>query len=94
MTWTQYNPDQFWEEVQPSRTMRVRKQIWNDEKQEFQPMTFIRFFYVDSREKLHKAREYHHEQYGAPSYLGAWWADDHSVWLRESLATFWMLKNL
>jgi hypothetical protein len=94
MTWTQYNPGQFWEEFQPSRTMRVRKQIWNDEKQEFQPMTFIRFFYVDLGEKLHKAREYHREQYGAPSYLGAWWTDDHSIWLRESLATFWMLKNL
>lgn len=91
MTWTQYNPEIFWEEFKPARSMRVRKQIWDAELNKFVPVTFVRFYLRgDSRDR---AREYHFETYGEAQYLGAWWWDDSSIWLRESLATFWTLKN-
>jgi len=85
--------DVIWQEFTPARTARVRKQIWDNDKREFVVVHFVRVFTLTRRD-LDQAREWHRENYGAPVYLGHWWHDDHSIWLRESLATFWLLAHL
>jgi hypothetical protein len=38
------------------------------------------------------------EQFGEPAYQGAWWVSNDNgrtaeLWMADSLATFWTLKN-
>lgn len=91
MTWSQYDPD-IWEEIKQARTLQVRKRIWDQEQQQFLEVRFVRVF-VHERSELDKAVEHHRRDHGEPQYQGAWWHDDRSIWLRESLATWWLLKT-
>jgi hypothetical protein len=91
MTWSQYDPD-IWEAINQARTLQVRKRIWDQEQQQFLEVHFVRVF-VNERSELNTAIEQHRRDHGEPQYQGAWWHDDRSIWLRESLATWWLLKT-
>lgn len=91
MGWQQYH-HMIYDDVVPARTQQVRKQVWDPDEQEFREVRFVRVF-MGSRQDLDKARDHHRQNYGEPRYQGSWWHDDHSIWLRESLATWWLLKT-
>lgn len=86
--YTQYDPNP----LEFKRTTKVTKMIWDESEQRFAPVVFIRIFF-DSKTQLEDAIEYHKTTYGESEYQGSWWQDNTSIWLRESLATFWLLKN-
>jgi hypothetical protein len=86
MTWT------YWEEIKPSRTLSVRKRIWDHQRREFLEVRFVRVF-ISNDVELRRAIDDHRRDHGDPQYQGAWWHDGCSIWLRESLATFWLLKT-
>lgn len=92
MPWQQHNPEIIWQEIGVSRTQQVRKQIWHAQDQQFQEVCFVRV-YIASRQDLEDACDQLRHDHGPPRYQGAWWHDDRSIWLRESLATWWLLKN-
>lgn len=90
MTW-----QQIFTEIElqsPTLLQRVKKQVWNEQKTQFLPVEFVRIFTLTSGDRS-EACEWHRTNYGEPRYLGAWWHDDRSIWLREDLATFWLLKT-
>lgn len=93
MSWMQFRDlDLDYEPVRGASTAQVRKRIWDQEQQQFLEVRFTRVF-INVRSELERAIDQHREEHGAPQYQGAWWHDDRSIWLRESLATFWLLKN-
>jgi hypothetical protein len=82
------------EEIQytvPARTTVVHKRIWNPDQKIFEPVTFVRVLH--SRYELDSVIKYHTEHHGKPQLQGKWWHDRNGIWLREELATFWLLKT-
>lgn len=83
--------------VEP-KSITVKKQIWNPEKQQFEPRTFTRWKRA-SQSELEKDIKFLTTNYGEPSTQGMWWADDRGrgqnyLWVADSAATFWALKFL
>jgi hypothetical protein len=74
----------------PSKTFVVHKRIWNADQEIFEPVTFVRVFGTNT--ELNSGIDFHTEHYGAPRRGITWWHDYDSIWLREDLATFWLLK--
>lgn len=77
-------------------TITVKKQIWNKEKQQFEPRVFTRWK-RRSQSELDKDIKFLTENYGDPSTQGMWWTDErgrgqHYLWIADSAATFWALK--
>lgn len=91
MGWQQYH-HMIYEDLVPPRTIKVRKQVWDPADQEFREQWFVRV-YISNRQDLVDAIDYHRRNHGEPCYQDSWWHDDQSVWLRESLATWWLLKH-
>jgi hypothetical protein len=90
----QQNFVQYDKEIQqltPTKTTVVHKRIWNPDQKIFEPVTFVRVFH--SRYELDSVIKYHTEHYGEPKLQGKWWHDRNGIWLREELATFWLLKT-
>lgn len=92
MGWQQLNSEMIWQDLEVSRTLQVRKRIWDPADQAFREVRFVRVF-IDNRTDHERAIQEHRRDHGEPCYQGAWWHDDRSIWLRESLATWWLLKN-
>jgi len=92
MGWQQYNPEVIWEEINVTRSQQVRKRIWDEEDQMFREVRFVRVFISNRTDRERVVQEYQRD-HGEPQYQGTWWHDDHSIWLHESLATWWFLKN-
>lgn len=81
-----------WEEP---KSITVKKQIWNPEKQQFEPRVFIRWRRQSTTE-LEQDIKFLTKHYGEPSRQGIWWPDDRGqqkyLWVSEAAATFWLLK--
>lgn len=91
MGWTQVIE---WVEAEPNeRAVIVNKKIWNDQTREFETRVFMRVR-VSSTE-LREQAKWMTEQFGPPRYQGAWWTTEltNDMWMSDSLATFWYLKN-
>lgn len=81
-------------EHQPGKVVTVKKQVWDSSKQEFVTKRFIRY-YRNTQSEIDQDCTTLTKAYGLPQYQGMWWVE-HSrryVWLAESAATFWTLKN-
>lgn len=79
---------------QPPKSIVVKKQIWNNETQQFESRTFTRW---DRSGVLRQDIEFLEKSYGPPSQQGMWWIDDRGnrqqfLWISDSAATFWALK--
>ena len=79
----------------PPQTITVKKQIWNDQTQKFEPRVFTRW---DRGDMLKQDIEFLQNSYGPASQQGMWWIDDRGtrsqrfLWISDSAATFWALK--
>lgn len=85
-----------WEEVKqelPRHTWST-KRIWDDKDKQFHVARFMRVerSYI-SRDQIKQYTEELELNYGRPEYLGSWWINaNNDIWMRDSVATFWMLK--
>ena len=81
-------------EYDPSKVIKVKKQIWDVATQTFVPRIYIRY-YRSTQTQFDQDAELLEKAYGAPSQHGMWWTDrlQRYVWLAESAETFWTLKN-
>ncbi len=82
-----------WDDAPVGRATVVNKKIWNDKTQEFEPRVFIRVFCTPA--ELRRESEWMQQQFGPPEYQGKWWVTEltNDMWMSDSLATFWYLKN-
>lgn len=82
-----------WDEPPVGRATIVNKKIWNKKTQEFEPRVFIRVHCT--RDELYRETQWMQEQFGPPEYQGKWWTTEltNDMWMADSLATFWYLKN-
>lgn len=82
-----------WDEPPVGRATIINKKLWNPATQQFEPKVFVRV--NCSKSELQRESEWMTQQFGPPMYQGQWWVNDltNDMWMADSLATFWYLKN-
>lgn len=79
----------------PKHVVNVKKQLWDNAKGEFVTKHFLRY-HRDSQTQIDRDCTMLTKAYGPPQYQGMWWVEHRQrfIWLAESAATFWSLKNI
>jgi hypothetical protein len=82
-----------WADAPVGRATVVNKKIWNDATQQFESRVFIRIHCTSA--ELRTQKEWMTTQFGEARYQGSWWYQEltNDLWMADSLATFWYLKN-
>lgn len=91
MSWTQLINEV---DLEPSHIVRVKKQVWNDDTQQFDRRDYVRI-HCESQSQFNTLQAWLADQYGDPRVQGHWWVAPfgREVWMSDALATFWTLKN-
>ena len=87
-----FTPQVEYLDAVPTKYVRVNKQIWHEDTQEFRAMTFMALNTL-SRAQTVQALDDLTETYGPPRIYGSWWIVSDRIWMSESVFTFWALKN-